>query len=452
MKHYDHILIGTGQASTTILPPLLASGQKIAVIEGASVGGTCVNNGCTPTKTLVASARVAQLIRRAAEYGVHAGSPQIDFGAVMARVNGIRHGNRDRLTEWMKSEANIDFYAGWASFSGERRVKVGDQEMEGERIYIHVGASPRLLDIPGLAQSGVMTNIELLELKELPEHLLILGGSYIGLEFGQVFRRLGSKVTVLEAAPQITPREDDDICTQVRSMLEEEGMVIHSGVKIQSVQGTSPIEIRYEHGGSSQTISGSHLLAAVGRSPNTAKLNLAAAGVRCNAQGFIETDEYLQTSAPGIFALGDVNGRGAFTHTAVHDGQVMIANWQGRQTKVSDRQPIFAMFTDPPLARIGLNEKDAQARGIAYRLAQRPMERINRAREMGETKGSIKILVEKNSERFLGATILGVGGDEIINHFAPYLYAGLTVKEMQRAVLVHPTVSELLPFILETLA
>lgn len=451
MKRYDHILIGTGQATSTILPPLVQSGGRIAVIEGGPVGGTCVNNGCTPTKTLVASARVAQQIRRAADFGINTNAPSVDFAALMKRVNDLRYGNRDGLSRWIQTQPGIDFYNHWAEFTGPHRLRVGDQEIEGERIYIHTGAAPRLPDIAGLDQSGAMTNIEILQLEKLPEHLIVLGGSYIGLEFAQIFRRLGAEVSVIEAAPQITPREDEDVSQNVREILEAEGIRMLSGVRVLRVEGTAPIVVHYELNGAAATLSGSHLLAAVGRAPNSAGLNLAAAGIKTTAQGFIETNDRLETSVAGVFALGDVNGRGAFTHTAVHDGQIMLANWRGEERNVSERIPIFAMFIDPPLARIGMNEKEAKARGIAYRRALRPMSRINRAREMGETQGFIKILVAADSDRLLGASILGVGGDEIINQFAPYIYGGLTVQDMQRAVLVHPTVSELLPFILETL-
>lgn len=451
MKIYDHILLGTGQATGTILGELLKSDESIAVIEGNEVGGSCVNTGCTPTKTLVASAKVAGMIRRADEYGIEVGNSRVNFPKVMARMNEIRHRGRDGFTAWVSGEPKIDFYPVYGAFTGPKQLRVGDETIEGKNIYIHTGTSPRTPNIPGMADAAWLTNEGLLNLTELPEHLIVIGGSYIGLEFSQIFRRFGSKITVLEAAPQIMAREDADVSQAAKEILTGEGIEIHEGVKITQVSGQGPVQVDFEVNGSGQQITGSHVLVAIGRVPNTSRLNLEAAGIETDERGFIRTEEDLQTAVPGVYAIGDVNGRGAFTHTSVHDGQVLLARRTGANHKVSDRFPIYSMFIDPPMARIGLTEKEAIDQGYQVLKATRPMARINRAKEMGETQGFVKILVDAKTDKFLGASILGVGGDEIINNFTGYMYNNLTVKDFRRAVLVHPTVSELLPWILAEL-
>lgn len=455
MNNYDVIWIGTGQATGTVVPRLNSAGKKVAVIEGGRFGGTCVNYGCTPTKTLVASARAAHMARRGADFGVNIDQMTIDFGKVRERMNEIRFGNSEGLEDWITAMEHVDVYKGYGQFVDAHTVQVGDDLLHGETIVIHTGARPRTPQIPGIEHVDWLDNVKLLALEERPQHLLIVGGSYIGLEFGQVFRRLGSEVTVLERGAQLMFREDEDIAIAAREILEGEGIEIICNAQVRQVEQNAPqqIEVVYEQNGAQKMVQGSHVLFAVGRVPNSDKLNLEAAGVQTNPRGFIEVNDYLQTNIPHIYALGDVNGEGAFTHTSVNDGEIFWDYYSGDgDRQLSERITTYAMYIDPPLGRVGMSEKEARESGRNVLMATRPMSQISRAKEKSETAGLIKLLVDADSEEFLGVAILGVGGDEIINVFTPYMWAKQSYKLFRKAVLNHPTVAELLPWILDDLA
>jgi pyruvate/2-oxoglutarate dehydrogenase complex dihydrolipoamide dehydrogenase (E3) component len=454
MKKYDLIWIGTGQATGTIMPWLDEAGKKVAVVENGRFGGTCINYGCTPTKTLVASARAAHVARRAADFGVITGEISIDFEQVMARQNKIRQQFSSGLEKRLRDMENVDVYNGLATFNDPHRISVGDEKIWGETIVIHAGARARDVAIPGLAEVNWLDNVRMLELDKLPQHLIILGGSYIGLEFAQAFRRFGSQVTVLERGSQLMFREDADIATAAQEVLEAEGITVHLDAEVTKVSTDSQqaITLFFNQAGETHEVQGSHLLVAAGRVPNSDRLNLTAAGVETDERGYIVVNEVMQTNVPHIFALGDINGRGAFTHTSVNDGQIFWDYYSGEGDRsLAERIPIYAMFIDPPLGRIGMNEKEARENGRNVLMATRPLRHISRAIEKDETAGLIKILVDADSEQFLGATIFGVGGDEIVNLFMPLMLAQQSYKQLRRSMLIHPTVTELLPWILTDL-
>ncbi|RMG94916.1 MAG: mercuric reductase [Chloroflexi bacterium] len=455
MKTYDVIWIGTGQATGTVVPRLAKAGKTVAIAEGGRFGGTCVNYGCTPTKTIVASARAAHMARRGADFGVNISDFSIDFSRVMDRQNKIRHDSSQGLENWLAGMDGVDLYKGYARFENDHAVRIGADVISGQTIVIHTGAKPRTPPIPGLDEVDWLDNARLLDLKELPQHLVVIGGSYIGMEFAQAFRRFGSKVTILEGGSQLMFREDNDIAKIAQEILENEGIDIVLNAKIQRVsqQNSGPIEIFFAHNGAQTTVQGSHLLVATGRAPNSDRLNLEAAGVETNARGYISVNDVMQTNVPHIFAVGDVNGAGAFTHTSVNDGEIFWDFYSGEgDRKLSDRIVTYAMYIDPPLGRIGMNEKQARESKRNILMATRPMRYISRAKEKDETAGLVKILVDADTEEILGATILGVGGDEIISMFAPFMYAQQSYKLFRKAVLTHPTVAELMPWILDDLA
>ncbi len=450
MDYFDTILIGTGQATGTLVPALLEMGKRIVVIERERVGGTCLNFGCTPTKTLVASARVAHVVRRAPEFGISAEAAAVDFARVMERQNEIRNAGTASFEAYLRKET--EFVRGDAAFVDAHTVRVDDRDYRAHTIYIHAGARASVPDVPGIDTVPFLDNKSILDLDELPEHLVILGGSYIALEFGQVFRRLGSRVTVLQRGPRIMSREDEEIATAAHRVLADEGIEIICGTTVRAVAGTSAgIAVTLEAHGETRIASGSHLLVAAGRVPNSDTLHLTAAGVETDSRGFIKVNEYLQTTVPHIYAIGDVNGLGAFTHTSVHDGQIVLGNLRGETWKTTDRIPVYGMFLDPPLGRVGMNEREARASGRNILVATRPMQRIARAREKDETQGLIKLFADADTREILGASILGVGGDEIINMIALWMSTGRPYTDLQRVVLVHPTVAELIPWILSDL-
>ncbi|MBT8399234.1 MAG: mercuric reductase [Rhodothermia bacterium] len=453
MQTYDHIILGTGQATGTLLGGLLPSGDKIAVVEGNLVGGTCVNTGCTPTKTLVASARVAHVVRRAPDYGIHPGGLDINFPEVMARMNHVRGDSHSGMEKWLTTEEQITLFRSWGSFEGPGQIRVGDEIIEGDQIYINVGARPRVPDLPGLDDVPWLDNARLLDLDVLPEHLIILGGSYIGLEFSQIFRRFGSKVTILEQGSQIVFREDEDVAEAVNSILTDEGIDILLETKAIEVctQSHAGIVVTVEQTGERTEIEGSHLLIAAGRVPNSDRLNLDAAGIETDDRGYIVVDDHCRTTVDAVFAVGDVNGKGAFTHTSVNDAEIVLDLTRGGSRRLSDRIPTYALFIDPALGRVGLTEREALSQGYNVLKATRPMSRISRAKEMGETKGFAKLLVDADTDLILGAAILGPGGDEIVNMFAAYMYSGRPCRDYRKSVLIHPTISELMPWILDTL-
>ena len=454
MKKYDVIWIGTGQASGSIVPRLSQAGKSIALIEGGRVGGSCVNYGCTPTKTIVASARAAHMARRGPDFGVHTGELTIDFAKVMARQNTMRNSATQGMEGWFSNMKGVDLYKEYASFESDHTVRVGDEVIYGETIVIHTGARPRIIPFPGLDEVEWLDNARLLDLEALPPHLVVVGGSYIGMEFAQAFRRLGSEVTILEGAPQLMIREDADIAAAAHEVLVGEGIDVRLGVRVQRVAKAADggVEVFMTLDGEEASVSGSHLLLATGRIPNSDKLNLEAAGVTASDRGFIQVNDVMQTNVPHIFAVGDVNGQGAFTHTSVNDGEIFWDFFSGEgDRKLSDRIVTYALFMDPPLGRVGMSEKEARESGRNVLMGTRPMRRISRAKEKDETAGLAKILVDADTEEFLGVAILGVGGDEIINMFTPFMYTKQSYKLFRRAVLTHPTVAELMPWILDDL-
>lgn len=454
MKTYDIIWIGTGQATGTVVPRLVKAGKTVAIAEGGRFGGSCVNYGCTPTKTIVASARAAHMARRGADFGVNISDFSIDFSKVMQRQNAIRDGASNGLENWLDSMDGVDVYRGYAAFESDHTVRIGDEVISGETIVIHTGAKPRTPPISGLDDVDWLDNSRLLDLKALPEHLVVIGGSYIGMEFAQAFRRLGSQVTILEGSAHLMFREDADVALAAQTILEKEGIEVALDVNVQRVsqQNSGAIDVFFEHNGEQATVRGSHLLVATGRVPNSDRLNLQAAGVETTKRGYIPVNDVMQTNVPHIFAVGDINGAGAFTHTSVNDGEIFWDFYGGDgDRKLSDRLITYAMYIDPPLGRVGMNEKQARASNRNVLMATRPMKHISRAKEKDETAGLVKILVDADTEEILGATILGVGGDEIISMFPPFMVTGQSYKLFRRAVLTHPTVAELMPWILDDL-
>lgn len=452
MQTFDHIILGTGQATGTLLGKLIPTGDSIAVIEGGKVGGSCVNYGCTPTKTLIASAKAIHMARRGDFYGFDAGEVKPNYARIKERMNEIRNGSSNGLTKWMEGTENVTLIRGWGAFESAKTIRVNDDIIEGKNIYINTGTRPVNPPIPGLDEISWIDNAGLLDLDELPEHLIIVGGGYIGIEFAQVFNRFGSKITVLQREDQLMSREDKDIADTIQEFLEEEGVQILTGTNTkQFSQDGDIISVTIERDGYEQVITGSHVLMAAGRRPNSDKLNLEAAGISANERGFITVDDYCRTNVDGVFALGDVNGQGAFTHTSVNDAEIALDYLFDGDRKLSDRRAVYGLFTDPPLGGVGISEKEALASGKKVLKATRTMTRISRAKEMGETKGFVKILVDAETDLFLGAYILGVGGDEIINMFATAMQAGMTWKEYRKTVLAHPTVSELMPWTLDAL-
>ncbi|MFW5687965.1 MAG: mercuric reductase [Spirochaetota bacterium] len=449
MREYDVILIGTGQATGAIVRVFLEMGKKVATIEKSRVGGTCVNWGCTPTKTLVAGARAAHMVGRAGDFGIEVSDYRVDFPKAMERQKRNRDQSNESFSKWL--DETTDFYRAEARFVGPHEVEAGDETIRGETIYIHTGATARIPPIPGIEDVDYLDNKGILSLEELPEHLVVIGGSYVGLEFSQVFRRFGSRVTVLERGPRIMSREDQDVAEEATRILTEEGVEIVCNVHVESVSPERGVTVQATVDGEQRSITGSHLLLATGRKPETEALNLSAAGVEVNERGFVVVNEYLQTSVPHIYAVGDVNGGSAFTHTSVHDGQIIVKNLKGERWRQSDRIPIYSMFIDPPLGRVGMNEAQAKQSGREVLAGTMPMSSIARAKEKYETAGMVKVLVDAESRQLLGATVFGTGGDEVVGLLAAWMYTGLPYTELQKVVLVHPTVAELMPYVFENL-
>ncbi|UCE41803.1 MAG: mercuric reductase [Candidatus Aminicenantes bacterium] len=454
MDKYDVIWIGTGQATGTVVPRLVQAGKTVAIAEGGPFGGSCVNYGCTPTKTIVASSRAAHMARRGADFGVITGEITVDFAKVMERQNKMRSGTSSGMENWLRDMDNVTVYAGFATFAGPHSVRVGDEMIEGETIVINAGGRPRIASIDGIDNVDWLDNARLLDLPELPQQLVIVGGSYIGLEFAQAYCRLGSEVTILEGSSQLMFREDVDIATAAREILEGEGITVHLNAGLKKLAQSAPqqIDVFFEQDGETQRVRGTHLLLAVGRIPNSDRLNLEEAGVEVNERGYILVNDVMQTNVPHIFAVGDINGEGAFTHTSVNDGEIFWDYFNGSEDRIlSDRIPTYALFIDPPLGRVGMTERKARASGRNVLMATRPMKNILRAREKDETAGLAKILVDADTEAFLGAAVLGVGGDEVVNMFTPFMYTNQSYKLFRKAVLTHPTVAELMPWILDDL-
>jgi pyruvate/2-oxoglutarate dehydrogenase complex dihydrolipoamide dehydrogenase (E3) component len=447
-EHFDCIVIGTGQAGPALAVRLAGAGRKVAILERWRFGGTCVNDGCIPTKTLIASARAAYVARKAADFGVSVGGAvAVDMQRVKARKDAIVAESTNGVEQWLRSTPNVTVITGHGRFESARTVRVGDRLLEAPEIFINAGARAATRGIGGLDKVSYFTNTTIMGVDFLPEHLIIIGGSYIGLEFAQMYRRFGSSVTIVEMAPRLIAREDPEVSSAVHAFLEAEGIKVRLKATCLKVdQAGSGVSVNVSCDEEPRDIVGSHALLAVGRVPNTDDLGLDRAGVAVNARGFIEVDDKLATNVPGIWALGEVNGRGAFTHTAYNDYEIVAANLLDRDPRrVSDRVPAYALFVDPPLGRAGITESEARALGRRVLVGRRPMTRVGRARERGETAGFMQVLVDAESKKILGAAILGIEGDEAIHCIIDVMSAGLPYTAISRAMHIHPTVSELLP-------
>jgi pyruvate/2-oxoglutarate dehydrogenase complex dihydrolipoamide dehydrogenase (E3) component len=454
MADYDAIVIGTGQSGPALTRRLVAAGWKVAIIERKVFGGTCVNTGCTPTKTLVASAYAAHLARRADEYGVAIGGPiGVDMKKVKARKDAVVEPSRKGVERSLKTLKGCTVYEGHARFSGPKEVKVGNETLKADRIFINVGGRAVVPSIPGLDQVPYLTNSSMMDVDFLPRHLIVIGGSYIGLEFAQMYRRFGSEVTVIELASHLIPREDEDVSQAVASFLQDEGIDIRVNSKVVGVEKRgNDIAVSIATGGKQSQVAGSHLLLAIGRRPNTDDLGLDQAGIATDPRGYIEVDDLLCTNVPGVWALGDCNGRGAFTHTSWNDFEIVAANLLDNDSRrVSDRITAYALYTDPPLGRAGMTEVEVRKAGRPALIATMAMEDVSRAYEKGETKGFMKILVDQETKQILGASLLGVSGDEVIHCILDVMYAKAPSTVLRRAMHIHPTVSEFIPTMLEDL-
>lgn len=448
-SEFDAIIIGAGQAGPSLAGRFSAAGQRVAVIERKHVGGTCVNTGCMPTKTLVASAYAAHLARRADDYGVVlASGVGVDMKKVWTRKQAVTMNARTGLEGWLGGMAGCRLVRGHARFTGPHEIEVDGERLSAPKIFLNVGGRALVPDMPGLAGIDYLTNTSIVELDTLPEHLIVVGGSYIALEFAQMYRRFGSEVTVIERGPRLTSREDPDISDAIRDILIKEGIDIHLGAtNLSFARENSGVAVTMAGEGQSPArISGSHVLIAVGRVPNTDDLGLDRAGVHTDARGYVTVDDQLRSNVEGIWALGDCNGKGAFTHTSYNDYEIVAANlFDADPRRVSDRITAYALYIDPPLGRIGQTEEEVRRSGRKALIGKRPMTRVGRAVEKGETQGFMKVIVDADSHAILGAAILGVGGDEVVHGLLDGMYAKAPYATIQRAVHIHPTVSELVP-------
>ena len=452
-RQFDAIIVGAGQAGPPLAGRLTAAGQTVAVIERKLVGGTCVNYGCIPTKTLVASAHTAHVARRGAEYGINigggTGDVTVDMAKVKARKDAIMLGDRHGVESWLEGMDGCTLIRGHARFEDPHTIRVDDEVLRADRIYLNVGGRAVVPDIPGLADVDYLTNVGILDLDVLPEHLVIVGGSYIALEFAQMYRRFGAKVSVVEKGPRLTSREDEDVSAAIKEILEAEGIDVHvNATSMRIVKQDKGFDLYPSDG--AEPVSGTHLLVATGRRPNTDDLGLDVAGVDTGARGFVTVDDQLKTSVEHIWAMGDCNGQGAFTHTSYNDFEIVAANLlDDDPRRVSDRVTTYALYTDPPLGRAGMTVDEVRKSGRKALVGKRPMTRVGRAVEKGETQGFMKVVVDADTEEILGAAILGVGGDEVIQDILDVMTAKLPYTAISRTMHIHPTVSELVPTMLQ---
>ncbi len=451
---FDAIVIGAGQAGPFLAAKWAGQGRRVALVEARDLGGTCVNRGCTPTKTLRKSARVAYLARRAAEFGVHVGPVEVDFAAAMERMQQRVDTSRAGLQSWLGGLSGLEIVKAHGRLlgrdDGDFLVQAGPRQLRAPRVILNTGTRPFMPPIPGLHDTPHLDNEGLLALRERPRKLVVIGGSYIGLEFGQIFRRLGSEVAIIEGGPRLTGREDPDISAAITDMLRAEGVDVFTGqaiVRVGRVDDGIAVELA-----DGRRVDGSHLLVATGRVPNTDDLGLTTVGLVPNARGYLETDDRLETAVPGLWALGDINQRGAFTHTSYHDHEIVAENLAGGQRSADARTSIYAMFTDPPLGHVGLYEADAKrlvAGGRRISQAVHAMKDVSRAKEESETIGLVKLLIDEDSGQFLGATLLGIEADEIIQAIGLVMASGGTWRTVREALPAHPTVTEFLPTIID---
>ena len=451
---FDAIIVGAGQAGPPLAGRLTAAGMRVALIERKLVGGTCVNTGCMPTKTLVASAYAAHLARRTADFGVRTGDVSIDMPAVAARARNVVTDARSGNERWLEGMAGLTFLRGHARLTGPRTIAVDDRILTAPRIFLNVGGRASVPDMPGVGDVPHLDNTDMVALDRVPNHLVIVGGSYIGLEFAQMYRRFGAAVTVIERGERLIGHEDPDVSQAIREILEDEGITVRTGANcIAFAPHETGVAVSVDCQAGEPAVIGSHVLLAGGRRPNTDDLGLELAGVALDAKGYVEVDDTLETSVPGIWALGDCNGRGAFTHTAYNDFEIVAANLlDGDDRKVSQRVPGYALYTDPPLGRVGMTQTEAEKSGRPILVSKRPMTRVGRAIEKGETKGFMTIVADAGTQRILGAAILGTGGDEAIHGILDMMNADQPVSALRWAVPIHPTVSERIPTLLLGLA
>ena len=451
-EDYDAIVIGTGQSGPSLATKLAGAGWKTAIVERNRFGGTCVNAGCMPTKTLVASAYAAHLARNGAAYGVQIdGAITVDMKRVKARKDEVVTRASGNVAKWLKGTAGLTVIEGHARFESATTLRVNSDTLRAPKIFINVGGRALVPEMPGLNEVRYLTNTSIMELDVLPEHLLIIGGSYIGLEFAQMYRRFGANVTVIEKYPKLIGREDDDVSAAVLQILRNEGITVDLGAECMRVEKRSGgrIAVGLDCGDSKREALGTHLLLAVGRVPNTDDLGLEHAGVERDDRGYITVDDALSSNVPGIWALGDCNGRGAFTHTSYNDYEIVADNvLSGAKRSVRDRINAYGLFIDPPLGRAGMTENEVRKSGRKALTGRRPMTRIGRAVEKGETQGFMKVTVDAENQKILGAAILGTGGDEAIHSILDVMYTGAPYSVLRRSVNIHPTVSELIPTIL----
>ncbi len=450
-ERFDAIIIGTGQAGPSLAQRMTQEGMKTAIIERKLFGGTCVNVGCIPTKTLVASARAAYMARRGADFGVTIDGPiGVDMKRVKARKDEVVRQSNQGVTNWLKGMENLTVYEGHGRLEEPNTVRVNGDLLEAERIVLNVGGRAFVPPMPGVDEVDYLTNSSMMEVDTLPEHLVVIGGSYIGLEFAQMYRRFGSRVTVMERGPRLIARDDEDVSDAVREIVETEGVEVRLGADCMGLaKRGGRVAVTASCADGPEEVVGSHVLLAVGRVPNTDDLGLDAAGVETDKRGFIVVDDQLRTNVPGIWAIGDVNGRGAFTHTSYNDYEILAANlFDNDPRRVTDRITCYGLFIDPPLGRVGMTEREVRESGRPALVGKMPMARVGRARERSETQGFMKILVDAETERILGAAILGIGGDEIIHSLLDVMYADAPYTVIQRAVHIHPTVTELIPTLL----
>ena len=453
-QHFDAIIIGTGQAGPSLAARFSAAGMAVAIIERHKFGGTCVNTGCFPTKTMVASAYAAHVARRGAEFGFDVkGDVRLDMKRVKARKDEISGRSSRGVEEWLRGLKNCTVIQGHARFQSSNTVVVNDEVLQADKIYINVGGRASIPDMPGIHDVPFLTNSSIMAIDFLPEHFIIVGGSYVGLEFAQIYRRFGSEITIVEMGPRLIGREDEDVSQAVREILEAEGIHIRLNAKCISLakrDGGVAVGLTCEEG--PPEVIGTHVLLAVGRSPNTSDLGLDRAGVVTNQRGYITVDDQLQTNVPGIWALGDCNGRGAFTHTSYNDYEIVADNlFNADHRRVSDRIQAYALYTDPPLGRCGMTDAEIRKSGRAALATKYPMSRVSRAVEKAETQGFIKIAVDAETKQILGAAILGTGGDEVVHVLLDIMYAKAPYTVVQRAMHIHPTVAEYLPTVLSQL-
>ena len=444
MKTYDAIVLGSGQAGNPLSHKLADHGWCVAMVEKSHLGGTCINTGCTPTKTMVASAQVAHYVRNAARWGVRAKDVSVDLPAIVARKNQIVESFRSGQERNVAKRSTLDLHRGEAHFTAPHQIEVAGETLESERIFINVGTRPAIPKIDGLEQAGYLTNASIMELKELPEHLIVIGGGYIGLEFGQMFLRFGSRVTVVHHSGQILPREDAEVAGELQKILEAEGMKFVLNAKTTRVEKVGDgIRLAYEGPQGAAAVTGTHLLVATGRTPNTESLALEKAGVERDSHGFIKVNARLETNVPGVWALGDCKGGPAFTHISYNDYQIVFGNLiEGKNQTIDNRYVPYAVFTDPQLGGVGLTEKEARQKGYKLKIGRIPMSYVARALERDETAGLMKLVVDASNDHILGASILGSEGGELVQILGVLVLAGLPYTLLKGAVYIHPTLAE----------